>query len=613
MLSSGKQNVMRKKSKYGQKGSNRLSAGKLLLLLTAFYSLTARAQHFEFQWSDEKAYSNSKEGFFAGFIGSNSAFVYTINTNYAKSHLNYDKKLMLKAYNNSNMVEAASVALRGFDENEATYAPLHYYKTVVMEDKVLVFWTKMQHSDTSRTEELFVESFTSDELTRLEELKLVYTAHQCVERQQSDFTKTLLVVASNRASGSVLIGSEFQEPGKPLVFRCKVLNERLSPGPEFSVELPQICEEIQRGLLSVYEYGADGNVYIRSWKPLPKEIQRQQKQYEARKIPILTILNPSSGKFLNMALKGEQKTITDYSFFVQGKKTRVVGFFGDFLKDTTGIDKQGLFYADIDNELLEPAEIKYTYFEKTTLNRLFPRSKGGRRKNVDTPSLEEQLNTRFDIEYIFPMEDSSLVLFFTRKYNYSEITSRSGMNGRNIYDTAYYCEKNNVSAIRFSEAGKIMWTGNFERHKTYEGTDIADLRIVAKQKKFYVIYGFDPEKPPKKKSKKPDFQRVINYTTFDPITGKAKKFDLNVNEADVPREEWKYVDPTTFYEFDNQFYHSKMLVKQKAVWYAVNVVFFPSIYYTALSGNTKVAKGELGTLKIMDGKPPKKKPGSGSR
>ena len=605
---------MCKKGKYNQQGSGlkfataRWMTGVFLLL-----AWTSKAQHFEFQWSDQKVYSNGKEGFFAGFIDANSSFVYTLNANYAKSHLNYDKKLVLSAFNVTNMVQVASVSLRDFAVNEGigiTYDSLRYFKTVVQENQVLVFWSKLINTDTSRTEELYVESFTADELSPQQELTLIYKAHQCVERHQSDFTKSLLVVASNPLTGQIVVGSEYQEPGKQALFRCKVLTDKFSLGDEQMVELPQLCEEEQRGLFSAYELGTDGNVYIRSWRWLSKDEQRLQKQYEARRTPVLTVLNPASGKFHHVELREKNKTITDYSFAVQGKTTRLLGFFGDMEKDTTGIDKQGIFYVDIDNEAYTSTPINYTYFAKTTLNRLFPRSKGGRRKNVDKPTLEEQLNTRFDIEYIFPMEDSSLVLFFTRKYNYSEITSRSGMNGRNIYDTSYYCEKNNVSAIRFSADGKILWTGNYERHKTYDGTDIADLRIVSKQKKFYVVCQAEPEKPVKqsrRKAKKPEFIRVMNYVTFDIETGKAKKFDLNVNEADVPREEWKYVDPTTFVEFDNQFYHSKMLIKQKPMWYAINVLFFPSIYYTALSGNTKMAKGELGTLKIMDGKPPKKR------
>jgi hypothetical protein len=48
-------------------------------------------------------------------------------------------------------------------------------------------------------------------------------------------------------------------------------------------------------------------------------------------------------------------------------------------------------------------------------------------------------------------------------------------------------------------------------------------------------------------------------------------------------------------------------VKQKALWYVANVLCFPTIYYSVLSGNTKCAKGELGVICLFDGKPEKKK------
>jgi hypothetical protein len=243
------------------------------------------------------------------------------------------------------------------------------------------------------------------------------------------------------------------------------------------------------------------------------------------------------------------------------------------------------------------------------LNKLFPRSRGGRRKNVEQPSAEELLNTRFDIEAVFPMEDGSIVLFFNRKYNYTEITSRSGLDGRNVYTRADYCEKNNVSAIRLAANGKILWTGNQERNTTYEGTDIADLRVLFKANRFYVFYGTERKAISKrsKRKKLPDLRDNVDYITFDPETGRAKKHDLPVNEEKTPEKEMKTVDPNSFWVYDNQIFFHKMIVRQQTIWTVANILCFPSIYYSVLSGNVKCGKGEVGVLTLKEGKPPRKK------
>lgn len=582
-----------------------------LALTFMLFIQSYRAQYFEFKWSEERTYSNNRDGFFSGFITTNSSFIYTLNSNYAVSHLNRNNKLMLTAYDKTSMEEIATVALKGFPENkpaEATYEPLQYFKTVVLEDRVLVFWTKLINTDSTKTEELYVESFKID-LKREQQVRLVYTAVQQVDVQQSQFALPSVVVASNPVLEDVVIGSEVHAAGKPVVFRYLLLSGQLKTGGEQQIVLPGICGAVQNGLISVYDYAQDGNLYIRSGIPQSEEERHLFKQREADLIPALTVLQPLTGKSVTVRMEGEQKTITDFSYSVTGNKTRIVGFFGDLTKDPSGIDKQGMFYADIDSDTLAEVALSYTPFEKTSLNKLFPRTRGGRRKNVVQPLTDEQINTRFDIEAIFPQEDGSFVLFLTRKYNYTEITSHSGLDGRNVYDSVNYCEKNNVSAIRLSDKGQIVWTGNIERNTTYEGTDVADLRIISKGNKFYVIYGTEPATPSKRKkrTKPSDLQDNIDYVTFDQGTGKAKKVNLPVNEDDVPQKEKKMVNPNCFYVYDNQFYFSKMIVRQKTAWYVANVLFFPSIYYSALSGNVKSAKGGLGTLRLIDGKPPRKK------
>lgn len=583
--------------------------GQLILFL--FFLSPLVAQQFEFGWAEKQEYANNKNGFFNGYIHTSDTYVYVLNSNYAVSPINKNNKLKLIAYNKFTMSEAASVALIGYPENSASksnYQDLAYFRTVVLADRILVFWTKLINTDSTRTEELYAESFATD-LDRDQPLRKVYTSTQRVDSRQSDFSPSSIVVSWNKERDDLLIGSELCQAADNAIFTYTILGSKLRSPGERQVILPATCDPEKGGVSCLYDYGKDGNIYVRSTVTLTREQRKEAPEDSPRAYFVFTAIHPESGKRTSIEMRGEHKTITDFSYIATGTKTKIFGFFGDLLKDTSGIDKQGIFHAELNSESLNDAALNYSYFEKTTLNKLFPRTKGGRKKVVEKPN-EEELNTRFDIESIFPMDDGSYVLFFNRKYNYSEITSKSGGDGRNVYKTDRYCEKNNVSAIRITDNGKILWTSNVDRTITYNGTDIADLKVVYKWNKFYVIYGTeDPAAPARMKKKQAAFRDNVDYAIFDPASGRAKKHNLPVNEKGVPKAERRTIDPLSIRVFDDNYYFSMMVVRQKTAWYVANVLFFPSIYYSVLSGNTKQGTGELGVLRLIDEKAAKKTKG----
>jgi len=576
------------------------------LILILLISSSSFAQYFEFSWSDDYTYANNKDGFFNGFINSNDQFIYALNVNYAKSKLHSNEKIKLIAYNKKTMAETAFVNLKGFAENKSSkkeYDAIDYFKTIVLNDRILVFWKKLINTDTLKTEILYVETFKSG-LERDKALTQIYISKQPVNERQSDFSPTNLVVFSNKENGEFVIGSEILEGDKKSVFNYQVLNSQLVSKNKDRVVFPINCELNLNGQYGVYELGQDGNIYIRSKVTISKEDQVVKYNKRLKSHLVLTVVNPIQKKQIQIELKDNKKIITDFNFIVTSSKTRLYGFFGDLQKDPSGVDKQGIFYTEVDNDTLVNNPLKFTYFEKSSLNKLFPKSKGGRKNSKDPIKqlTEEELNTRFDIENLFLMEDNSVVLFFTRKYNYSEKTSSSGLDGKNEYKTDFYCEKNNVSAIRFSENGQIMWTSSLDRSVTYEGTDITDLNIIRKFNKFYVIYGQE-----EMEDKAVDNKEIIEYAIFDPNSGRPKKYTFPVNGEDVLENDKKYIDVKTVKTFDDSFYFNKMKVKQKMVWNLANIICLPTIYYSVLSGNTKYGKGDLCVLNLMEGKPNKKK------
>ena len=239
---------------------------------------------------------------------------------------------------------------------------------------------------------------------------------------------------------------------------------------------------------------------------------------------------------------------------------------------------------------------------------MFPK-KRGRQKKEDIPSEEELLQSRFSIEHIAHMPDSSLVLFFTRQYNYEENTSKSGLDGENVYSSKSFCKKKNVSAIRFTKEGEILWTRNTERAVTYQGTDIADIRVVNKYDRFIVLFGNELAelKPPRKGKKFQHLTEELEYATLTPETGRMKVLTAPVNEPKTDKRDLHFLDPNNVVVLDDQFYFLQMKIHQNPLWTVANVVCFPTIYYSVLTGNTKVGKAEFTLMRVMEGKRPRKR------
>lgn len=83
-------------------------------------------------------------------------------------------------------------------------------------------------------------------------------------------------------------------------------------------------------------------------------------------------------------------------------------------------------------------------------------------------------------------------------------------------------------------------------------------------------------------------RRKIRATSRATETGRGKPYLM---PAKTEEKYLKYIDPNSAIVFDNELvYFQKMAVKQNPLWIAANIVFFPSLYYTFLTGNTKVGK-----------------------
>lgn len=584
-----------------------------LVLLFVSFSQLLSAQYFEYNVANKMNYSNAKGGFFAGFIASNNSAVYVLQSNFAKSPLETNRRLKIVAYNKETLTEMESVELIGFSSNKAmeeVYRDLNYEKVLVYDEYILVFWKKYIRTDSTTTEEIWAEAFETD-LKRVGKVKLIFTNTRQVSGRESDFGPSSTVVLYNSAIETCFVGGESRKENGDLYFSYLALGTDLNAQSTGEWKLPNRATLKETGLSSSYELGKDGNLYMRTTVLRTKEERIDLGPKASPSYLIFGVKNPTTQDTSSLTLDFPLKTITDYSLVTDAENARVFGFFGDLEKDPSGIDKQGVFYASFDSDSIVNTEVKFTYFERSSLNKLFPKSKGGRvRKGDPVKQLtEEELNTRFDIEYVDILADQSVVLFISRKYNYEEITSSSDLNGENRYKSDFYCEKNNVSAIRISPEGKITWTANLERSVTYLGTDIADIKVLKFEGKYYVFYGTeeDTENAGKRRKFEEQYVNKLEYALFNPGSSKPKKMEMVVGADDVDLKDLDILNERTFTIIGTRIYFTKLQRSQKPVWYALNVLCFPSIYYSVVSGNTKYAHGLIGVAELLDGKDSKKR------
>lgn len=583
----------------------------IAFLICIGYGSSASAQYMEFEWSNEFRFTNKKTGFFTEFIGTNTTTVYILQRNIEKTKPYDDAKLMLVSMtkNTLNLTEEERLPLKGFPENksqEHVLDELDYVKTILSDGKIFVFWRKLINTDSTRTEEIYAQTFKSDFKTDLP-LKKVFEFTQDVEDRASVFDPTMCVVLSDQESGKIVLGTE-KFADSNMMFQYVTVSSQLAPSKRRRVELPQKSTSFPGKITSEYALSEDGLIQIRSTVSYTVEELFYLDAKHAKTYPALTVASVETGAQKSLRLKTNFRTITDFEQHSLGGKTRVFGFFGDLVEDTTGVDNQGLFYADIDLDSPEETKLNFVYFERSIINRLFPKKRKRKRKGYEFPSQEEVLATRFDIQHITPMPDSSLVFFVTEQYNYDETKTRSNLNGENVYLTNEFCKNKNVSAIRFSADGEIMWARSVDRKVTYQGNDVSDIRVVYKYGKFMVLFGNElAELSPPKKKKLKHLTKELTYYTFDPNSGRAKEYQTEINEPKTEKRDLKYLDPNSSIVMDDQFYFYKMRVRQNPLWTAANIVCFPTLYYTFLTGNTKVGKGDFTVMRVMEGKRPRKR------
>lgn len=568
----------------------------LFLLLIAFLcSLHLKSQDLTLTWSDKNIYDNKIDGFFAGYFGNNSTYVYAKFSNLTYIPRKKDSKIKMIALDKTTLKKVGELKLVGYPQTKST-ADLDFYKTICLENIVYVLWTKEEKS----TIDIYVESFDA-KLNRLSKLKKIYSLID--DRKNSD----KLVVLSNKNAGNIiLIGKELgiQEKEDVLKFEYNVVSENLSVKSSGVVELPivvrraSVSSDPLGGTSVSYELGDNGKIYVYDYIKRDKD---EVKKGEDKVYPIVVQINPSNGKSKSYNVKFDNKRIFQFQTIVTKTGISLCGFFSDLEKDAKGRDTHGIFYVSMDENEFKNIATRFNYFDKPFLDQLYAKDKGDQRKSKKKDekrkkSIEESIDGNYVIEVV-RQEGKDLFLFCSIMYNWTETVCTQNSNGTTNCRQVPHCDKRNVTAFRISSEGKMVWASNLNRFYSYIGHNIFDVHVLKKDNQYVVLYN-DIYRPNTEKQSRKSKEEVVDgfdYATFDASNGSFAKKDFRVNAVNTPRKERKVVSSNAVTDLDNTFYISSTRYSLKPVAF-LYCLLGPCGYFGFTSGNMRKGQGYLGSI-----------------
>ena len=548
---------------------------KKVVFALCFVISIVRAQELTAKWTPKLTF-DSKTLFFQNYVDNNSKFIYA---KYGQFGIGANKKLKLVAFDKITFKQVAEVPIKGFPENEANKKELNdldYYKTIVFENVIYVFWMK----ENKEKDELYVQTFNAN-LKPQNKLKKIYE----LKTTKGDKKKAELFIMGNKDVGEkLIIGGELSgDKQEKVKIELKVLKSDLSSTNAYQIELPLVITGRSDRLSSSYRFGDDGNLYVK---------------FEN----MLTIINPETGEKFVFNSEYADKKIYDFDFIETKDKVKIFGMFSDLKKNKSGSDIHGIYTVTLESKTFKVKDNNFTYFTKDQLDKLFSKDQEDRKDKAGLfsskkkkDSEESSLGSSYTVESAL-VEGDDIVFFCSKMYNYSRTTTTT-TNGVTTTQTYYYCQKDNVTGFRVASNGKIVWASNVDRRITYSRWNVYDVSVVKKGNTFLVIYGsvFKDNVSKKGCFKTKSNKQLIDemeYATFDATSGISAKKSLIINQKNTPKKERKFVSADDVSVLDNDFYVASVSHRPRTI-----VCFLPILYYCVpFVPSLTVGHGNLGTF-----------------
>lgn len=568
---------------------------KITAVFVFFIAGFLSAQKIDVKWSALQHYDNKEDGFFSYFLGGNSKTIYAMFAN--RTWGTRKERFKFVAFSADSMKKVADVTVidRRNPEERAKYEGLRYYKSLVFENVIYVFWKK----EDREKEELYVQSFDA-KLNPVNKLKKIYelnSGRHMTKRAE------LFVMGNPKNSAKMIIGGELAaEKEESVRIEYKVLNEDFSFAGAGQVTLPVKVMWRSGYLTGGYEFGEDGNLHIRNKVYMPYEERKNLKRGESSVYTIYSIVDVENNSIRSYPLKFDNKNIFETGIKIDKEVVKIFGFFSDLTKDSRGENTHGIFYCIVNSKSQELEQLNFTYFTASQLDLLFSGDKEDRynysgRRN--SRGQNEALAPTYGIEEVQSIDKDHLVLFCSIMIDLAWTTcDNQGRNCRTVYE----CHKRNVTAFKLDKTGNIVWASNLDRAIVYSGNGIKDVSVVCPDSKtFYVIYGssyspFGNKKTYSTRKSSKERLNTLEYATFDYATGKFRKDEYVLNAPDAKKADRKHISPLAVQVVDNKFYVNSTNTRLKPYAVATCIACFPVGYFLMLGGNAHEGRGYLGTI-----------------
>ncbi len=578
---------------------------KIIVLLFICIYAHVNAQSVKVNWSELQTYDNKGDGFFDYFIGANSKYVYAKFNKMAWKPAKANSKIKIVAFDKVTMKQVATKAIRGYKENGGKsdkYEGLEFFKSIVFENSVLLFWKK-QVKDRY---ELYAESF-DEKLGKNQKLKKIYE----VAKKGKKYDPNFFVIGNKLVGNKIIIGAELPaDKGENIILEYKVLKTDFTFDAANQVKLPYIAKSNREGLTSSYKIEDDGNLYAKTSIKMDKDERKELKKHESPEYVMLSVIKPTTGSIKSYNFKFDDKNLSDLHFVANTNGVKIYGLYSDLTKDKYGVDIHGIYFAEIDNDLNTLENAKFINFDKSTLDKLFEKDRDAKNKSgvfaskKSKKSDDESLQGSYTIENVQIADNNSIILFCSLMKNYSTTTCDSKGN----CTTRYYCYKGNVTSFKVSNTGTLIWASNLDRAITYNGSNVYDVEVVKDNKKYYAVYGNefnivgvkDNGKVKKKGKNKAQRRDMFEYSVFNDDNGTFTRNEYKINAVNAAKKEKKWISPFGIVVLDNKMYVNSTRISQKVgptvLFCTLGLICPPVAYIPFVSGNAKKGWGYLGTI-----------------
>jgi hypothetical protein len=331
----------------------------IALACMLFVGVISFGQTLNLEWSEKFEY-DKEEGFVNQLIGESDKYVYANIYDFKTKLLDDNSKLKIKckliAYNKTTKKVELSANLMGFPDtksSEKVYSNLEYYKSVIQNNIIYVFWYSQQ-TVSMLISELHCQTFDLT-LKPLQPLKKICELPCSVDKVKDP---AFIICTNPTRENIIIVGESFATDAtqnKNYKIEVRTINANLAISKNINLEVPYKSEaNLSLPICGEYSQLNDGNLFVKS-----------QKNY--------IIINPTSNKKLIVGNKIEGRLIMSLKSYTENNITKYIGTY--ITKETENISekKSGIFTFEIDEAIFKPTKTQFIEFNQEQLTILYPK------------------------------------------------------------------------------------------------------------------------------------------------------------------------------------------------------------------------------------------------